>query len=301
MLTGIHFLLTYSCTYECDHCFLYCSPNTEGTFTIDQVKRVLDDAKRIPGMEWVYFEGGEAFMYYPVMLEGMRAAKKAGFKTGVVTNCYWATSENDAALWLGPLVQAGIDDLSMSDDEFHHGDTQITPAKMAATAAARLGLSATSICIDKPAVKPPAGGKGDPVIGGGALFKGRAADKLTSGLPVKAPGAFSQCLHEELVAPKRVHVDAFGNVQVCQGISIGNMWSVPLSQLIAEYDADTHPICGPLVHGGPDALAKTYQVSLPNGFVDECHYCFLVRRALLDRFPEALTPKHVYGPAEIRA
>ena len=33
MLTGIHFLLTYSCTSECDHCFLYCSPNAKGTFT----------------------------------------------------------------------------------------------------------------------------------------------------------------------------------------------------------------------------------------------------------------------------
>ena len=298
MLTGIHFLLTYACTYECDHCFLYCSPNSEGTFTIDQIRCVLEDAKRIPTVEWVYFEGGEAFMYYPVMLEGLRLAKGLGFKTGVVTNCYWATSENDAALWLGPLMQVGLDDLSLSDDEFHHGETSPSPARAAATAAARLGMPSASICIEKPTVKPPSDGKGDPVIGGGALFKGRAVDKLTEGLPVRPPGGFTQCIHEELVAPKRVHLDAFGNVQVCQGISIGNTWNVPLSQLIAEYDADTHPICGPLAHGGPDELARTYQVKPADGYVDECHYCFLVRKALIDRFPDQLAPRQVYGPSE---
>ena len=224
MLTGIHFLLTYACTYECDHCFLYCSPNSEGTFTIDQIRCVLEDAKRIPTVEWVYFEGGEAFMYYPVMLEGLRLAKGLGFKTGVVTNCYWATSENDAALWLGPLMQVGLDDLSLSDDEFHHGETSPSPARAAATAAARLGMPSASICIEKPTVKPPSDGKGDPVIGGGALFKGRAVDKLTEGLPVRPPGGFTQCIHEELVAPKRVHLDAFGNVHVATllhgGISV---------------------------------------------------------------------------------
>jgi len=298
MLTGIHFLLTYTCTYECDHCFLYCSPYSEGTFTIDQVRQVLEDARNIPTMEWIYFEGGEAFMYYPLLVEGLRQAKSFGFKTGIVTNCYWATSENDAALWLNPLIQVGLDDLSVSDDEFHHGESAESPAKIAATAAARLGMPSSSICIEKPAISPPADGKGDPVIGGGALFKGRAVDKLTEGLPTKAPGVFTQCIHEELVAPKRVHIDSFGNAQVCQGVSIGNIWEVPLSRLTSEYDAAAHPICGPLVRGGPDELARTYQVKLENGFVDECHYCFLVRKALIDRFPEYLAPRQVYGLEE---
>lgn len=34
MLTGIHILLTYTCTRECDHCFLHCGPKQEGTFTL---------------------------------------------------------------------------------------------------------------------------------------------------------------------------------------------------------------------------------------------------------------------------
>jgi hypothetical protein len=277
---------------------LYCSPEAEGTFTIAQIREVLTDAKKLGTVESIYFEGGEAFLYYPILVEGLRLAKETGFKTGIVTNCYWATAEEDAALWLGQISQTGIDDLSLSDDVFHHGEEGESPAKKAAKAAAGLGISPGSICIEKPEIQQPADGKGDPVVGGGALFKGRAVEKLTEGLPTKSPDNFRECTHEELVSPKRVHIDAFGHVHVCQGVSIGNMWEKPLSKIIAEYDASTHPICGPIIDGGPAELAKFYGIKLDSGFVDECHYCYLVRRALIDKFPEQLAPRQVYGLAE---
>ena len=53
MLTGLHFLLTYQCLYECDHCFLYCGSHMEGTFTLDQVENALLQA-RDAGITSVY-------------------------------------------------------------------------------------------------------------------------------------------------------------------------------------------------------------------------------------------------------
>lgn len=298
MLTGIHFLLTYTCIYECDHCFLYCGPNSEGTFTSSQINEVLTDAKKLGTVEWIYFEGGEPFLFYPLLKEGLRLTEEHGFQKGVVTNCYWATCTDDAALWLKPLLENGIEVLNLSNDVFHYGDEENNSAKKAAEAASKLGLSPKVICIEKPEVKPPSDGKGEPVIGGGARFIGRAVEKLTKGLPSKPPGDFCECTHEELVAPKRVHIDAFGHVHVCQGVSIGNMWEKPLSQMINDYDASKHPICGPLSKGGPDELARTYGIELEGEFVDECHYCFLVRKALIDKFPEFLAPMQVYGLTE---
>jgi hypothetical protein len=64
---------------------------------------------------------------------------------------------------------------------------------------------------------------------------------------------------------------------------------------VAEYDPSAHPICGPLVRGGPAEVARTYGVELDGDFVDECHHCFAVRRALADRFPKQLAPRQVYG------
>ena len=99
MLTGIHFLLTYRCNFECDHCFLYCGPHAEGTFTITEIRQLLEEARKLDTVRWIYFEGGEPFLYYPVMVEGLRLAKEMDFKTGIVTNGYWALSEADARLW----------------------------------------------------------------------------------------------------------------------------------------------------------------------------------------------------------
>ena len=122
MLKGIHFLLTYMCNLECDHCFVYCSPNARGTFTLSQMRHALDEAVKIGTIEWVYFEGGEPFLFYPLMIEGIKLARSKGFKVGVVTNGYFATCEENAELWLDPLCELGIADLSISDDSLHHED-----------------------------------------------------------------------------------------------------------------------------------------------------------------------------------
>ena len=298
MLTGVHFLLTYTCTFECDHCFLHCSPRAQGTFTLSQVRQILDQASDMGSIEWIYFEGGEPFLYYALMLESIRLARKRNFKVGIVTNAYWATSVEDAELWLRPLCEHGIADLSISDDDFHQGEDSSNTARMAVEAAKNLGLPADSICIEKPVAVAPGdkdGKKGEPVVGGDVLFKGRAAEKLVEGLPRTASEMFTECPHEELVHPGRVHVDRYGHVQLCQGISIGNLWEKPLKEILENYRPDNHPICGPLLEGGPVLLAKKYGIAHDISHVDACHLCYLTRKKLLDRFPRELAPRQVYG------
>ena len=302
MLTGVHFLLTYNCTFECDHCFLCCGPFVGGTFTLEQLHTAMAQIRQIDSIYATYFEGGEPFLYYPLMLEGLRLAKKAGLKTGIVSNAYWATSVPDAELWLKPIVPLQIADLSVSDDLFHHEDKDDNPAKHARKAAERLNIPAGSICIEEPTVRAETEReKGEPVIGGGAMFKGRAAEKLVEGLPRRSWLEFTTCPHEELEHPKRVHIDPYGHVHLCQGISMGNMWQTPLAELDANYDASKHPICGPLVRGGPAELAREYDVPHDDGYVDECHFCYTIRKALLDRFPDHLCPRQVYCLTEDEA
>ena len=298
MLTGIHFLLSYKCDSECDHCFVYSSPKAKGTFTLNQMKKVFNELSKIETIEWIYFEGGEPFLFYPLMHEGIRVAHDMGFRTGIVTNAYWATSEEDAALWLKPLHDLGVSDISISDDALHYEDKEASPAKHALQAARKLGMSCGSICIGRPTIEEGIDkehAKGKPVIGGGAMFRGRAVEKLVEGLPRRPWEEFTECPYEDLRNPKRVHLDAYGNIHLCQGLSMGNMWDTPLSKIVKQYDADSHPICRPLVNGGPVRLAKEYDVQHEDEYVDACHMCYLVRLALLDRFPQYLAPRLVYG------
>ena len=298
MLSEIHFLLTYQCNFECDHCFLYCSPQSQGTFTIQQVDDVLEEAQKIGTIKTIYFEGGEPTLYFPLLVESIRRAYQKGFEVGIVSNAYGALADEDALLWLEPLVEAGLSVLSVSNDTFHYGEEVENPAAIAREAAKKLGLDSFPICIDPPEVieePSAAGNKGQSVIGGGAKFRGRAADKLTEGLPLRSWNELKECPDEDLVSPSRVHVDSFGNIHICQGISIGNFWDKPLSEIMASYHPDTHPICGPLHKGGPAELALALNLEPDEGYVDECHLCFLSRREVIDKYPQHLTPRQVYG------
>ncbi len=295
MLTGIHFLLTYKCAFECDHCFVFGSPFAEGTFTLQQVRDVLGEARKIGTVKTIYFEGGEAFLFYPLLLESVRQAREMGFKVGIVTNAYFATTEEDAALWLQPLAELGIADLSISDDAFHFDD-QDNAAKRARRAAQKLGLPVGSICIEQPTVAANAARKkGEPVVGGGVMFRGRAVEKLTADLPRVPWEEFAECPHEELENPGRVHIDAYGNAHLCQGLCLGNAWQTPLSSLVKHYHAGAHPIVAPLLQGGPAQLVRAFDLPHEDAYVDACHLCYRTRQALLERFPEYLAPRQVYG------
>ncbi len=298
MLTGIHVLLTYKCTGECDHCFLHCGPRCEGTFTLHQLHQLLLEVKQIGTIDTVYFEGGEPFLFYAVMLEGLRMVREAGLQAGIVTNGYWATSEEDAEHWLRPMLDLDITDFSVSDDEFHSSKGSQSPGGMAYRAAKKLGFPCARICIKPPAVSQALhadSNKGEPVTGGSVLFKGRAAEKLSAGLPVRPWKEMTTCAHEELADPERVHVDAYGNVHVCQGLSIGNMWKTPLSKLWRDYEAGNHPIIGLLVEGGPARLVERFGLKMAGAYVDECHLCYMARKSLLPDCPEYLAPAQVYG------
>jgi radical SAM family protein len=293
MLTGVHFLLTYMCSQECDHCFVYSGPRAKGTFTVEQMRAVMDELPRIGTVQSVYFEGGEAFLFYPLLLEGVRLAREQGFEAGIVTNAYWATCQADAELWLGPLGDLGLANLSVSDDALHHGEEDAVRVNHARAAAEKLGIPVSGLCTESPCVGQDE--QGEPSVTGGVIFRGRAAEKLTDGLPTRACERFTQCSDEDLRDPRRVHVDAYGHVHLCQGLSMGNMWETPLSELVRHYDPDSHPICGPLLRGGPARLAAEYGVEHDARYISECHFCYAVRRTLVDRFSQYLAPGQVYG------
>jgi len=258
----------------------------------------LDEAQKIGTVEWIFYEGGEPFLYFPLLNESIKRASLKGFKVGVVTNAYGAISEQDAELWLKPLAESGLSFINISNDSFHYGEDAVNPATIASSVAGDLGIETSTICIEPPKTLQPSSSaeeKGHPVVGGGAMFRGRAVEKLTKNLPFRPWEELCECPYEDLISPSRVHIDSYGNVQICQGISMGNMWRTPLSELVFKYRSNDHPICAPLLRGGPAELAKELGVVPETGYIDECHFCYLARKAIIDKFPDYLSPKQVYG------
>ncbi len=294
-LSGLHLLLTYQCTFECDHCFLWGSPWQTGTMTLENIRHIVREAQDLGTITSIYFEGGEPFLYYATLLAGVRLAKEAGFGTGIVSNSYWATSVDDAIEWLRPFVGV-LDDLSVSSDEYHYDEKLSQQAQNACAAAQRLGIPIGTISIAAPEAADPTLVVGQlPESESGVMYRGRAAAKLSGKVAQHPWSQFTTCPYEDLREPGRIHVDPLGNLHICQGIVIGNLFQTPLKEICERYDPDTHPITGPLLRGGPIELVKRYGLSHRDDYADACHLCYESRRLLRDRFSEILAPDQAYG------
>jgi hypothetical protein len=134
---------------------------------------------------------------------------------------------------------------------------------------------------------------GDP---GEVMFKGRAARVLAPERASRAPDSLVSCPHEDFVAPGRCHLGCDGELQLCQGISAGNVFASSLAQVVAEYDSEQRPVIRELMHGGPWELSRATGLAPDRElYADECHLCYELRSRLRDRYPEVLAPDQCYG------
>jgi len=299
-LDSIHFLVTYRCTYACDHCFVWGAPEAEGTMTLAQLTSVIDQAAQC-GVGSVYFEGGEPTLAYPIVLAAARHARQRGLEWGMVSNCFWATSVEDARVWLEPLVELGISDLSLSSYAYFVENADEDHLRNAALAAHELGLPmgvlevGAAACLDVPGL----------CLGEVAdiMCKGRAAVELAPGRASRPPQTLVACPFEDFADPGRAHLGCDGELQLCQGISAGNVFAGggssggSLAAVLDAYDPAARPVIREIVAGGPWGLAQA------NGYrprrdlyADECHLCYEVRSALRERYPDVLSPAQCYGP-----
>jgi hypothetical protein len=294
-LLGLHLLLTYKCNYQCDHCFVWGSPSQCGTMSLEIIDNILQQAKELDSIRSIYFEGGEPMLYYPILLTGVQSARKLGFSTGIVTNGYWASNVRDAITWLHPF-SSYLDDLSVSIDSFHSNSLPEKLAEIVRSAAGQTDIPIGFISIAEP---PTSGSKSSsgqlPDGESDVMYRGRAAIKLAPHAPSQPWNTYTECPYENMIEPGRVHIDPLGNIHICQGISIGNMFQTSLSQICKAYHPENHPITGPLLKGGPAELVRLYGLPNNDGFADACHLCYTARAALRNRFPEVLSPDQVYG------
>jgi hypothetical protein len=262
--------------------------------TIETIRKILNQAKENGSVEWIYFEGGEPFLYYQTMMAGVNEAQKLGFKVGIVTNTYWATSEEDTFLYLSPLMDK-VQDLTISSDLFHFSEKASQQSKYVARIAERLNIPLGVICIEQPDNQGVSSIGQIPPESASIMYRGRAAEKLVPKATLYPTALFTNCPHENLGDPGRVHVDPFGSLQICQGISIGNLFTSSLKEICDRFDPHTHPIIGPLLEGGPVKLAEKYNLQLAETYADACHMCYELRKLLRTKFPDFLGPDQMYG------
>jgi hypothetical protein len=189
-----------------------------------------------------------------------------------------------------------IQDLSISSDLYHYDEKLSRQAQNAQAAAKGLGIPIGILSIAQPEAAGAASAVGQLPAGESAvMYRGRAVEQLAPKAVRQPWAAFTECPYEDLREPGRVHLDPFGNLHLCQGLVIGNLFRTPLKEICETYHPDSHPFAGLLLDGGPAELARHYEVACDGEYADACHLCYETRRALRENFVEILTPDQMYG------
>ncbi len=77
--------LTGRCNEKCVHCYADSGPTREEHLTVEQVRRVVAEARQL-GLRWIQFTGGDPLIS-PALLPGVERAREVGFeKVEVYTN-----------------------------------------------------------------------------------------------------------------------------------------------------------------------------------------------------------------------
>lgn len=127
--TSVSVFLDYQCNFACDHCSVGSSPETKFEMPEEVWENVFNELVKLDTLEMVCFTGGEVTLHKDRLLDAIERVSDAGIGTRIVTNAWWAHDMDSARDMLDDLVDAGLDEINTSYDDFHTEYMEFTNTK----------------------------------------------------------------------------------------------------------------------------------------------------------------------------
>lgn len=138
----IGILTTMKCTAACQECCFECSPNRKEILNWDQIKSIIDSiAIAFPNTKLIAWTGGECTLLGEDLFRGIAYAKDKGISSRIVSNGWWASSDEKASEMVEKLKKAGLCELNISTGDNHQEYVPEDVAIRAAVTAAKRGIT----------------------------------------------------------------------------------------------------------------------------------------------------------------
>lgn len=316
-IKNLNLLLTYKCPSQCPHCAYYAGLDGSGLMSAQDVKSYLRALGDHP-VESLWIYGGEPFLYFGVLTEVVKIAKRRQIRQiGVLTNGYWSAKPKSGQKRLSLLKQVGLSDIIISTDGFH---AQRIPPELAINgirSALQVGfqtVTASVAFLSPRKASNPFNERSEEIwaqlreIPGVSLYEnpvtmiGRAAKHLLDCCRLRTVRGAKTCRPPSYIGgsferPEGVEIDPDGWVMICPGFSLGNAQMKSLTMLIGEYGNSNNFLWQTIRRKGPAGLlhrAKEEGYVPLKQYASGCHLCFEVRKFLQPHYPEQLAPAECY-------
>jgi hypothetical protein len=256
----------------------------------------------------VHFTGGEPFLHFDLLLDGVCWAVERGIVNYVETSASWCIDDEEVHHRFVTLREAGLEAILISCSPFHA--EKIPPARTLRAVKASLdvfGADGTIVYLPEylkiiqlfDIDRPTSLSHYEEIFGGeeagrvlwqgyGIISGGRAGYELGHLVPRYPAESFTEtnCMLDLLYA-HHSHFDLYGNYisGFCGGLTIGS-WR-ELHHVFDDFRAGRYPpLIEILIERGPYGLAQMaredygYQPD-PAGYTGKCHLCVDVRRHMV--------------------
>ncbi|WP_270601518.1 radical SAM protein [Faecalimonas umbilicata] len=112
-------LYTYKCSSKCDICTFSCGPERSEKMDKNFAKELIRQAKDNKFF-LVGFAGGEPLVFKDEIMELSKYSRELGMRTTITSNCFWATSYEEALSVVQEMKESGVSHLKISSDDFHN-------------------------------------------------------------------------------------------------------------------------------------------------------------------------------------
>lgn len=115
------FVTTHKCSAQCKNCCFSCSPQKTQRLTIGEMVNYINQVKNdfLDSVKLLVLTGGESFLLGNELNMVIEYAHSQGFRTRIVTNGFWANSEEIAIKRLSQLKKNGLDEINFSTGDEH--------------------------------------------------------------------------------------------------------------------------------------------------------------------------------------
>jgi len=308
-LKRLEFTLTRKCNSQCIHCQADASPLRKGVMQVQDACNYLAEATAVSNLESFMIFGGEPMLYPKRTIAIFNKARQFGIpKIEMITNGVWGKNKATAEELARKLKAAGLNRVNVSVDAFHIQHIPLEYPTAAALALLKAGIEDIKwnvALIESINAKNKYDKKTaqilktlQPIGIDANTFKivpaGRAIQNLRQYLtPTSLYGPCEQEPLEgnTLTNPESITIEPSGSASICWSLPIGNAKTVPLRQLITEYDWRRNPITRILVEEGPVGLLKLpesrdYEFQ-EEQYINKCHLCMEIRKTLKLHYPNA--------------
>jgi len=273
------------------------------------LREALEAVTTFPRTPQVHFTGGEPFLHFGLLLEGVRLASRLGITSYVETSAQWCTDQREAVERFEILKQEGLQAVLISCSPFHA--EKIPPLRTLEGVRAALEVFGSEGVIvylpdflrviqafelDGPTplsrYEEEFGVEGARRIlwqGYSIISGGRSGYELGHLKPGNGAEAFAgtDCAVDILYA-HHSHLDLYGNYisGFCGGLAVGDWHDLP--QLLVDFREGRYPpLTEILVERGPHGLCQMAEErfgyrKLAEGYAGKCHLCVDVRRHLVE-------------------